>query len=151
MSNFNVYLEKIQKSKNNNHVHNESVGAILTLTFFLGAIGIAIGGVVREFINQARNKENAKKRAIEIIETYKKENDGIPPIINQDGTINKENVKKLTDQQKGIIYRKIVESINEFKNEKSPINAEDGEQIRKEYYKMEDESPARWQWKKRNY
>ena len=34
MSNFNVYLEKIQKSKNNNHVHNESVGALLTLTFF---------------------------------------------------------------------------------------------------------------------
>lgn len=143
MSSFNVYLEKIQKYKNNNYVYNESaplgvVGQLFALVGILAVVSGSVLAFIKAVFDKKRNDANTKKIAKEILEKYKKPNGRIPAIINQDGTINEEAVKDLSAQDKRIIYREISDAIG-ITGEESGIGKKEQENIFKTESRLSEE------------
>jgi hypothetical protein len=131
MSKFNIYLEKIQatKNKNNNYIYNEDAVTIIGmigLFYLLLAIGSFITFTVSNYFDRKKITEKNKQDAQKLVEEYKN-----LKIINSDNTLNIEEINKLDAyKQKSIVARiyRIIYDIDD-ENIKNKINADELEKI----------------------
>lgn len=131
MSKFNIYLEKIQvtKNKDNNYIYNEYTGTIvgmIGLFYLLLAIGSFVTFAVSNYLDRRKITEKNKQDAQKLVQEYKN-----LKIINSDNTLNIEEINKLDAYKKKSIVDRIYGIIYNIDDEniKNKINTNELEKI----------------------
>ena len=151
MSNFNIYLERVQESKNYNYIYDESspqwekmkrearqIYIGLNMLFAIASLG---GIAVTEKMQKDKTISEFQKSAIESVLEYKERR-----LINSDGTLNQDEISKLSSYSRLNLVDNL-SKIMYYTPDETKMNNEEVDDIlkkaREEIKKISDENKAK--------